>query len=249
MEAKYTYLFRIDAFTPETIPMARLAAYLVDLAVLLGEMDHVHLDHIAPGSLVLVQKIEHTAYAKVMQRVNDVRAGGGAREARKAFETIDRRLAQDNATATLGDPSGGTMLAFPGRERRRPITYNSIRQQGSLDGVLIRIGGRTERVPATLMDRTQEWNVDMTRDMARRMRAHLFEQPLRVHGHGRWRRSDDEGWLLEQFSVTDFEVLDDAPWQDTVARLRQVEGSGWNRFQDPLAELERLRRDDEDSNL
>ncbi|MFW5833691.1 MAG: hypothetical protein ACOCYE_06300 [Pseudomonadota bacterium] len=226
--------------------MARLAEYMADLALLLGEQKHVHFDHLDAGSLVLVQNIEHIAYPKVMRRVDEVRAGGGPSVARKAFNSIDRRLALDNATATLGDEAGGKILAFPGRDRIQPIVYNSFRQQGSLDGVLMRIGGKDRSVHAKLIDRTQEWNVEMTREMARRMRAYLFEQPLRVYGAGRWRRDPDEGWVLEQFTVTDFEVLDDAPWEETVARLRKVKGAGWKNLNDPLAEVEKLRKEDED---
>jgi hypothetical protein len=35
------YRFRIDAFTPETMPMARLAEYMSQLAQLLGEPTYV----------------------------------------------------------------------------------------------------------------------------------------------------------------------------------------------------------------
>jgi hypothetical protein len=36
------YVFRIDAFTPDTLPMARLAEYLSALAKLLGHQEHTH---------------------------------------------------------------------------------------------------------------------------------------------------------------------------------------------------------------
>ena len=37
-----TYRLKIDAYTPETMPMGRLAEYMADLAVILGERAAVH---------------------------------------------------------------------------------------------------------------------------------------------------------------------------------------------------------------
>lgn len=36
------YRFKIDAYSPDTMPMARLAQYMGELAVLLGEREAVH---------------------------------------------------------------------------------------------------------------------------------------------------------------------------------------------------------------
>jgi len=38
------YEFHIDAFTPATIPMARLAQYLAELSVLLDQPERVHFE-------------------------------------------------------------------------------------------------------------------------------------------------------------------------------------------------------------
>ena len=40
------YRFEIDAFTPATIPMARLAEYVSDLAKMFGNNSSVHLGRI-----------------------------------------------------------------------------------------------------------------------------------------------------------------------------------------------------------
>jgi len=39
--------FVIDAYSPETLPMSRLAEYMAQLATLLGEKDHVHFVELA----------------------------------------------------------------------------------------------------------------------------------------------------------------------------------------------------------
>lgn len=77
--------------------------------------------------------------------------------------------------------------------------------------------------------------------MARRLAHHLFGDPLRVQGEGRWERDADGLWLLRRFSIKNFEVLDDATLSEAVDRLREVEGSGWKEVDDPHAELDQLR--------
>jgi hypothetical protein len=52
------YRLRIDAFTPETLPMSRLAEYMADLATLLGEQERVHFARLENGSTALVHTIE-----------------------------------------------------------------------------------------------------------------------------------------------------------------------------------------------
>lgn len=241
MKSAYEYRFRIDAFTPATMPMARLAEYMADLALLLGEPERVHFKRLDEGSTVLVQNIEDVAAPKVRERLYAVKTGDGPRDALKAFENLDRRLAQDNAVAVLSGPDEDNVIRFPGRERPAPLTYGSFRQHGSLDGVLVRLGGVDQSVHGLLQDGTQTWRFETNRDMARDLRAHLYEKPLRVFGEGRWRRDPAGKWSLERFVLSQFEVLDDAPWPETVERLRAIKGAGWGEIDDPLAELRDLR--------
>ena len=51
MPGEQVYELYIDAFTPETIPMARLADYMASFAELLGQREHVHFGELKPGSL------------------------------------------------------------------------------------------------------------------------------------------------------------------------------------------------------
>lgn len=47
MRQAFKFTLRIDAFTPESLPMRRLAQYLLGLAQLMGEPEHVHFDRIS----------------------------------------------------------------------------------------------------------------------------------------------------------------------------------------------------------
>ena len=70
----------------------------------------------------------------------------------------------------------------------------------------------------------------------------MFE-PVRIHGTGRWTRETDGHWQLHRFRIYRFEALGKRQLRETVAALRAVPGSGWKDINDPLAELDDLRRD------
>src|SRR5688572_23241874 len=76
-----TYTFHIDAYSPETIPMARLALYMQQLAALLGHESAVHFVALEPGSTRLVSRIDREDLPKVASRLDRVRRGDGAPDA------------------------------------------------------------------------------------------------------------------------------------------------------------------------
>jgi hypothetical protein len=89
------YQFRIDAYSPATIPMARLAQYMAELAVLFGERDSVHFRGLTKGSTILNARIDREAVPKVRDRVMAVRAGAG--DPMRAFHALNKLLRADNA--------------------------------------------------------------------------------------------------------------------------------------------------------
>ena len=64
--------FEIGAYSPKTMPMARLARYLDNLATVLGETRSVHLVSVDEGSTVPVLAVDPEAYGKVRQRAAEV---------------------------------------------------------------------------------------------------------------------------------------------------------------------------------
>lgn len=65
----------IDAFTPDTLPMARLAEYLREFASLLGNEANVHFDRVQKSSAALVSYSESTVTQKIRQRLEEVIEG------------------------------------------------------------------------------------------------------------------------------------------------------------------------------
>src|SRR6476660_3853364 len=115
MADKQRFIFRLDAFTPDTLPMARLAEYLTDLASLLGEKERVHFKAVEEGSASLAYDVETVAVPKVRDRVRGARIATAQSDERRAFESIDHRLRKDNSPANIIEKdTGATILHFPG---------------------------------------------------------------------------------------------------------------------------------------
>ncbi len=244
MTGALEYRFVIDAYSPETLPMSRLAEYMADLARLLGKAEQVHFVRLEPGSTVLVQNVEPEAVPEVRKRVQAIVRDDAPADVAAAFKALNRHLANDNAIGSLQE-GDGEVVRFPGRERPQPLTFGAFNEPGVLDGVLIRVGGRDDTVPVHLQDGDIIHVCNATRDMARRLAAHLYGPVLRVRGEGRWERDADGNWSMKRFNISGFEELDDAPLAEIVGRLRAVEGSRWSDVDDLPAELQRLRGLDE----
>ena len=218
------YRLKIDAYTPDTIPMARLAEYMAELSQMLGERDAVHFRRLEGGSTVLVHRIEREAIPKVRARVARVRTGDGPSDALRAFKTINKMLRDDDAVAVLQDKKvQGVIIRFPGRDEAQE-EFASVKQYGSIDGIVTWVGGSDETAHITLETEGQQVSrIYTTRVIAKALGGKLFE-PVRLHGRGRWSRDSEGAWSLVDFKVESFESLDDAPLSVAVNQLREIPG-------------------------
>jgi hypothetical protein len=209
--------------------MSRLAEYMAELARLLGEQERVHFSRIEPGSAVLISTIEASAAPKVEERLQKVRERFGPNDAMQAYGALDALLAKDNAIATLSIESGAEIIAFPGRARAKPMRYGPFREYSSLDGTVIRLGGRGDTVPVLIQDSEgSEYLCQSSVELSKQLALHYRGSTVRVHGGGKWVREEDGRWLLQQFDIDQFEVIDDSPLMNVVEKLRAVQGSDWS---------------------
>lgn len=112
------FRFRITSFTPETLPMKRLAEYMLELAKLLGEPERVHFQQLKKGSTVLVQKVDYPAVPVVRQRLTNVRNIDAPQDLTRPFRRIDAMLADDKAQGTMLEAGRRLpLLVFPGHTR------------------------------------------------------------------------------------------------------------------------------------
>lgn len=237
MDRGEEYRFRMGAYTPETLPLGRLADYLEELATLLGESKFVHLLRIEPGSTVIVSKIDADAVPKVRDRTAAVRRGEAPADAMRAYRQINRLLREDKGTGVLVEQTGAEVIRFPGSNDDRP-EFTSVLQQGELDGEVVRVGGIGEWVPIMLQAGGGQTltGVFARRSVAKPLARHLFE-PVRLYGRGRWTRSVDGEWELERFVVDRFDVLDERPLSSLILALRALPSGEWgsNAVSDLLA--------------
>ena len=230
--------FRIDAYTPDTLPMERLAEYMGDLAKILGETANVHFLRLEFGSTVLVNKIDDEAVHKVRDRVTKVRAGDGPAEAMAAYHRMNKRLLADDAVGVLTDEGGAEIIALPGREQVESVTFGAFNQEGFLDGQVIRLGGKQDQAPVHILAAERLYtHCFATHELVKSLAHHIYGPEIRVYGTGRWLRDEMGEWSLLRFTISSFEMLRDEPLSAAVARLRDVPGTEWEGVDDPWAEL------------
>lgn len=216
------YKWELAGYTPATIPGARLVEYMQQLAKLFGHEASVHFVRIEEGSARVVGKVDRGVVAgKVYARVNEVRRGAGAADARAAFQAINTMLAEDDTAAALRRGSA-VILRFPGAKpaAERPIEVND---SGSVVGYLYSLaqvkGGYHARLR---LDEGTMLQCAVSDEMARLMRQSLFEM-VRVHGRGRWKRQADGEWKAVELTITDVTKLKDASLRAVVDQLRALD--------------------------
>jgi hypothetical protein len=235
--------FKIRDFTPHTLPMARLSEYLAEYARLLGSEESVHFVRVGEGSAALISEIEEPFYASVRRRAMDASRGVGPQDAVKAFQQIDAKLRRDATAATLQSDTEKKILMFPGVTATPKETFGPFNQPGTVEGTLIKIGGRDNTIPVHIEDSAGgTFNCNATREMARKLAPYLFGNPIRLHGTGRYVRHADGTWEMTGFNIEYYEELNNDPLPVVIERLRAIPGSEWDEILDPLADLEHIRQ-------
>ncbi|WDR06050.1 hypothetical protein PSQ90_00880 [Devosia rhodophyticola] len=237
--------FKIEAYSPETFPMERLGQYLADLGAMLGEATQVHFVKLESGSTGLVHRVESEALPRVEAHIADVRSGEAEVVNLNAYRSINARLKEDNATAALQIvDSGISILDFPGKNIPDPQPPEIVTQPGTIDGIVIRLGGKDASVPLSVQNGDTIYRCNTTREMARQLGPHIFGSDLRFNGLGTWQRQETGAWTLNKFNVFSFVVLDTTPLPEFIAQLRSM-NLEWEEVDDAWRDLASMR-DDED---
>ena len=233
------YLFKIEAFTPETMPMARLAEYLTELVAILGESKSVHLIRIEAGSTALVHNIEHEAIPKVHTRTEAIRLGEAPRDAQAAYRRVNRFLREDNAKAVLRKgKKGAKVLEFPGTEEAEEV-FAGVNQVGTISGVVVRVGGVGDTIRVLMESEGEQIaGCHTTRHMAKALARHLFE-PVRLNGQGYWSRDAEGLWALKHFRIDGFDPVEATTLSEVLTELRAIAGE-WD--DDAYEDLMKNRR-------
>jgi hypothetical protein len=235
------YDFRIEAWQPNTLPMARLAEYLASLAKIFGHQEQVHFIKVRKGSAIPEIHVEEASAGKVHTRLKLVGSPNAPEDMTKSVQHINNMLREENTSATLKVKGGAQIIGFLGC--KTPLAEEAIvHESGELIGTVIRVGGRDQTVPLLLQDTDgATYHCTTTRVIAQELARHLFGNLVRVQGTGKWRRTVERRWILDDFKLKSWEALAQTTLTDEVAALRAIEGSKWNDFADPQSELKKLR--------
>lgn len=234
------YRFKIDAYSPKTMPLGRLAEYLADLAILFGEDKSVHLIEVEEGSTVLVNLVEKEAEPKILENLDAVARNEAPPERMRAATNIDDRLRKDNAVGSVIAPTGDNVIRFPGREHAEPLTYGPFNEPGIIIGKPIMVGGKNDPVPVHLEAKEGIYDCQARRDIARRIAPHLFTNYIKAEGIGRWVRRPTGHWEMIKFTIKTFDPVGDAKLRESIKRLRALPAK-WKEKEDPLNELMDIR--------
>ncbi len=234
--------FVIDAYTPETIPMARLAEYITVLAELLGRSDSLHFERVEEGSLKIKYWTPKECADEVAGRPASIATGTADKPTMSAFNRMNDLLEADRAVGTF--EFSAVILPFPGRERIHSPVYGPIDEEMAVEGQLVRIGGKDKSIHAQIHDGSVFHKCEMTRGLAMDMCHYLFGPTIRVVGSARWQRDRDGEWKQLSFKAAKFEELDDSPLSSVVQQWRAIPNNGWHMIEAPLAELAQLRDED-----
>ena len=195
-----------------------------------------------------MHQVEREAVPKVEARLRGVRNREATQEALRAYDTINGYLTDDAADAVLREGADGAhIIEFPGARELVEPEFGPFNQSGTVDGVVIKVGGKRDRVPVHLETRDGlDIGCVTTRAVAKELAKHIFVDELRLTGTGRWFRDKYGEWVLRTFVVTSFEPLDEKSLTELAAELSAVEGAGWKTIEDPWATLADIRGGGED---
>lgn len=241
-------VFKIGVFQPETIPMARLAEYMSDLATMLGEKSDVHFVKLEDGCTQLIHDVSFTAYPKVRERTIAVKNGRAPGEAMNAFRALNRKLASDNTFASYAEASApdAAILDFPGVHAAKQIEIQPVEQPGSLVGIVQGVGGKTindRRIQVYVDTGDAVHSCEGTRAIAKELGAFILGEQRRFHGTATWVRDENGAWTLKKFTIKTHEPLEGRRLSEVVEELRKVP-SGLTELRDPWGDIMRSRRDE-----
>ncbi len=247
------YKFKIEAdYSPETIPMARLGEYMVELGHLLANPANVHFSRIEAGSVELVAKVDSVAMTKVRDRIAAFRHGEAANDAVESQNRLNAMLREDNARGYLHlvrDNKDEPQLVLVGKDLPKAEPLGPFTEPATIKAQLVRIGGR-EAAHVQFVDTAgRGWNGDLTAELAieidRKGGGGLYRW-FQVTGTAKWIRTADNEWKLQGFRVQGAELLPEDTLEQDIARLREIGGSEWKSMDDPLEFIRERRRDDDE---
>jgi len=237
--SKKVLRFTIPEATPYTLPMARLAEYLRKLAVVFGHEDEVHFLRMEEGSASAIAEIDSEIEPLVVDRTRKASVGEGPNEAVYSYESVKEMLEEDGYTGRV-TRDGDVIAQFVPYISEEQEVIGPVWQEGTLDGLLVRIEGVDETIHVTLISDRRRYPGETNRELGMKL-GPLFYHTVRIVGRGKWWRNKQGEWGLEKFVFQSVEPIEDVSLPETVARLRAIPQNDLQKLDDPIAEMLKIR--------
>ena len=237
--------FQINAFNQGTLPMFRLAEYMMKFTQLISskkDRGEIYFERLEKGSLGVVSHFPSRFSATINRRCIDATNGMGDRHAISAWKQLELMLMQDKSSGSIFDEAGNIVVNFPYTEE---ITIGPILQKDTLTGMLIRVGGKRDMIPVHIVNKRTTFVCRAPHGMAQELAKCLFKR-IHVHGRANWERSSIGKWVLRKFIIKEFEEIKECDLDSALDELCDLGGSNWSLVQDPIGELIMSRGHEED---
>lgn len=235
MTNKARYTFKIEGFTPETMPFGRLIDYYAQLKQMLGLPEHLHLVDIFESSHGTCLAVDGEARKRVDERLLKIRDGSAPKTALRARDQINFMLQEDGTSGEFFGPDRGNIIPFPGTRADEDVIY-SICDQAVFSGEVYHIAVYKDEVKLRVA--TDTFGVVFCvapRKMGSELRAFLDER-LQITGRGTWKRTSDGAWTVNDVTITDYRPVQKS-LRETVDKLRAL-NMDWP--EDVLGEIDRI---------
>ncbi len=216
-----SYTFKINDFTPKSMPFGRLLEYYSEIKKMLGVAESLHLVgvfHSSHGSAFAIDSNHETQLVKRLIAINE---GTAPKTAMRAQNTINSMLREDGTSGAFFDEKRHNVVQFPGKQSDDAAVYRT-RDAASFTGELYHISGSKDDVKARVS--TDAYGVvfcTTTREIGRALRDFLFED-VKVSGRGMWSRSPHGKWDVDDFTITDFAPVASGGLRESIDRLRKI---------------------------
>ena len=221
MNDAISYTFKIDDFTPESMPFGRLVEYYAEIKKMLGVAENLHLVGVFESSHGSAFAIDRNFETQLVKRLIAINEGTAPKTAIRAQSTINSMLREDGTSGAFFDKQNHNVVQFPGNRSDDAAVYRT-RDAASFSGELYHISGSKDDVKARVS--TDAYGVvfcTTTREIGRALRDFLFED-VKVSGRGTWSRSAHGQWDIDDFTITDFTPVASGGLRESVDRLRKI---------------------------
>lgn len=241
------YTLRLEGVTPETLPLADVAAYLEVFARLLGREDGVWFGGMEKGCVRLHADVTMRHDSGARHRFYGLKRGIVPADAGSAYDNLTSRLEKDGRRATLhrayrtGRHSArGEVVPLP-LPRRGPTETVRFGQPGTVEGVITHINrSHRDQIRVALEDGTGPAMTCFAPDTLS-PRLHV-NQYVRFGGMGDWSRTADGRWTLNRFQVSTMDTPDPGTdLKEALDALRTIKGGYWGTAEDPLSDIQDIR--------